>query len=315
MSALPEWIAVDWGTSNLRVWGMSGDDAVVASASSDEGMGKLAPEAFAGVLTGLVAQHVADPARPLDVVVCGMAGARQGWLEAPYMDVPANLGDLGRRAVRPPMPGTALAPHILPGLCRTGPGEEDVMRGEETQLLGFAHLNPGYRGLVCMPGTHSKWATIEGTSVTGFATAMTGELFEVLSTHTVLRHSIGETKTEMDIGGFDAGLRQATDNPELLTSLLFKVRAAALLSGRGPAWCAGYLSGLLIGSEIAGHRAMLRSEPIPLIGSSSLARLYARGFETLGARTRTIDATAATLAGLTAARHQMKGHTSWKTDN
>jgi len=154
-----------------------------------------------------------------------------------------------------------------------------------------------------MPGTHSKWAILDGTRVERFSSAMTGEIFEVLRTHSVLRHSLqGELEGPDRDLGFDAGLAQGLQNPERLTATLFKVRAASLLSGRSAPWCAGFLSGLLIGAEIGGQRDWITAAEIPLIGSPGLCRLYAQAFAVLGAKTRIVDATDATLAGLKAAR-------------
>ena len=157
------WVGVDWGTSNLRAWGIGGSGAVVASADSDQGMGKLVREQFPQALGAALGQ-MPLPAGPLDVVICGMAGARQGWLEAPYLEAPTDLGSLGLGAVSPAMPDEQYRVSILPGVCQRQ-GGENVMRGEETQLLGLASLYPDYAGLVCMPGTHSKWAKLEGTRI------------------------------------------------------------------------------------------------------------------------------------------------------
>jgi 2-dehydro-3-deoxygalactonokinase len=285
LAAAVEWVAVDWGTSNLRAWGIDGSGDVAFARSSPDGMGRLTREQYPSVLTGLLAEvH-----EPVDVLICGMAGARQGWLEAPYLDAPADLSTLARGAVRPDMPGDRFAAAILPG--------------EETQLLGLAALIPGFSGLAIMPGTHSKWALLEGTTLRRFSSAMTGELFELLRLHSVLRHSLGgELEGEDRDLGFDAGLAQGLERPERLTATLFKVRAGALLSDRSPAWCAGFLSGLLIGAEIGGQRDWIGAAEIPLIGSVGLCSLYQGALERLGARARIIDATDATLAGLKAAR-------------
>jgi 2-dehydro-3-deoxygalactonokinase len=297
-----EWIAVDWGTSNLRAWGIDASGGVAFSRSSDQGMGKLTREAYPGVLTALLDDAVTT-AIAIDVLICGMAGARQGWLEAPYLDAPADLSHLAARAVAPEVPGTGLRASILPGVCSRIEGAEDVMRGEETQLLGLSALLPGFAGLVVMPGTHSKWATLEGTRITRFSSAMTGEIFEVLRTHSVLRHSLqGELEGPDRALGFAAGLTQGLEAPQRLTATLFKVRAGSLLSGRSAPWCAGFLSGLLIGAEIGGQRDWITEAEIPLIGSPGLCRLYAQAFDVLGAKTRVVDATDATLAGLKAAR-------------
>ena len=297
-----EWIAVDWGTSNLRLWGIDAGGGITFSRASDQGMSKLSREAYPGVLSGLLADAVPAGAA-MDVLICGMAGARQGWLEAPYLDAPADLSHLAARAVSPDLPGTGLTARILPGVCLRVEGAEDVMRGEETQLLGLSALIPGFAGLVVMPGTHSKWATLEGTRIARFSSAMTGEIFEVLRTHSVLRHSLqGELDGPDRDAGFTAGLTQGLEAPQRLTATLFKVRAGSLLSGRSAPWCAGFLSGLLIGAEIGGQRDWISDAEIPLIGSTGLCALYARAFAVLGAKTRVVDATDATLAGLKAAR-------------
>ncbi len=303
MSSEPEWVAVDWGTSNLRAWGIDAKGEVLFALASDRGMGRLRPDAFADTLSALLSDRVAADGPPLSVLICGMAGARQGWLEAPYLNAPADLGGLMFGAVQPPMPGSRLVPHILPGVCQKFSGAEDVMRGEETQLLGLSALIPGFSGVAVMPGTHSKWALVNDRRIERFATVMTGELFEILRTHSVLRLSLsGDVAGPERDTGFDVGLVAGIDAPEKLSAMLFKVRASSLLSARGPDWCAGFLSGLLIGAEIGGQRDWIGEPEIPLIGGAALCALYVRGFAIIGARARIVDATEATLAGLKAAR-------------
>jgi 2-dehydro-3-deoxygalactonokinase len=294
-----EWVAVDWGTSNLRAWGIDSTGGIAFSRSSPDGMSRLSREQYPEVLTSLLS-GVGDDVE--DVLICGMAGARQGWIEAPYLDAPAELSRLAAGAVAPDMPGR-LSPRILPGVCLRDLGAEDVMRGEETQLLGLSALLPGFSGLAVMPGTHSKWALLDGTRLERFSSAMTGEVFELLRTNSVLRHSLGgELEGEERDVGFEAGLDQGLERPERLTATLFKVRAGSLLSGRSAPWCAGFLSGLLIGAEIGGQRDWIGEAEIPLVGSVGLCGLYQVAFARLGASTRIVDATDATLAGLKAAR-------------
>ncbi|MFD1251998.1 2-keto-3-deoxy-galactonokinase [Devosia equisanguinis] len=301
MTLTVAWIAVDWGTSNMRCWGIDAHGAILASATSDKGMGRLTPQQFPEALRETIAAFPL-PANPVDVLICGMAGARQGWREAPYLEAPADLRGLAAAAVRPDMDDQGLQPLILPGICQKQ-GGENVMRGEETQLLGLATLLPDYSGLVCMPGTHSKWALLRGTHIEHFTTAMTGEMFDVLKTHTVLRHSLtGELDGPARAEGFAAGAADGLERPQDLLGQLFRVRAAALLSGRQPDWCAGYLSGLLIGTEIAANRHQIGNEPVPLIGSASLCALYVKVLEMAGAKGRPVDATEVVLAGLKAAR-------------
>lgn len=300
MSESVAWIAVDWGTSNLRGWTLDSAGAVLASRSSPKGMGKLTREEFPVALAELLADI--PLAGPTDVLICGMAGARQGWIEAPYLEAPTDLRGLFKGAVQPESGSDKLNVSILPGVCQKA-GADNVMRGEETQLLGLASTLPGYAGLVCMPGTHSKWALLDGTKIDHFSTAMTGEMFELLSTQSVLRHSLGgDLNTPERAEGFSAGAADGLAHPADLLGQLFRVRASALVSGRQPAWCAGYLSGLLIGTEIAANRHQIGNEPVPLIGSPTLCALYGQVLEMAGAAGRPVDATAVVLAGLKAAR-------------
>lgn len=302
MTEIVDWVAVDWGTSNLRAWGIARDGAVAFEKTSPKGMGKLTREEFPGALDEVLDGVEPSSGSTLDVLICGMAGARQGWLEAPYLEAPTDLRGLLDGAVRPSMSDGRIAPAILPGVCQKA-GADNVMRGEETQLLGLAALSPGFSGVVCMPGTHSKWARLSGTRIESFSTAMTGEMFEVLRTHSVLRHSLtGDLDGPGRSEGFAAGAVAGLEHPEQLLGTLFQVRASSLLSGRQPDWCAGYLSGLLIGTEIGSNRHLIGEQAVPLIGSPALCALYAQVLGMIGARGEPQDATQVVLAGLQAAR-------------
>lgn len=297
-----DWVAVDWGTTNLRAWGIGENGAVLWEKSSPKGMGKLAREDYPAALAELIDGMEPAGAGPLDVLICGMAGARQGWLEAPYLEAPTDLRSLLSGAVRPETGNARITAAILPGVCQRN-GADNVMRGEETQLLGLASLQPGYSGMVCMPGTHSKWAQLDGTRIEHFSTAMTGELFELLRTQSVLRHSLaGDQDGPRRQEGFVTGAEMGLGNPAQLLGTLFQVRAGALLSSRQPDWCAGFLSGLLIGTEIGSNRHLIGAEPVPLIGSPTLCALYAQVLAMAGARGTPMDATEIVLAGLKAAR-------------
>ncbi len=302
MSNALDWVAVDWGTSNFRAWGIAANGAVLFEHDSPKGMGKLTREEFAPALLEVLGPAAEARNGELQVLICGMAGAKQGWLEAPYLEAPVDLRGLLADAVRPSMPKANIAPAILPGVCQKA-GDENVMRGEETQLLGLAALNPSFNGLVCMPGTHSKWALLSETRIEHFSTAMTGEMFEVLRTHSVLRHSLaGDFDGPARAEGFAAGAADGLEHPDRLLGTLFRVRASSLLSGRQPAWCAGYLSGLLIGTEIGSNRHLLGGEPVPLIGSATLSSLYQEVLAMIGVQGTPQDAKETVLAGLKAAR-------------
>lgn len=296
------WLGVDWGTSNVRAWGVDAAGVTVFSRSSDEGMSRIAAPDYPRVLSDLAGDAERSPSRPLEVVICGMAGARQGWREAPYLEAPADLAGLALAAVVPEGSDPDLRVRILPGVCQKVTGHEDVMRGEETQLLGLSTLQPGFSGLVVLPGTHCKWAEVAGRRLLRFGTAMTGEVFEALAAHTVLRHSLaGEADTNEVDAGFEEGLAAGLAAPQRLLGQLFRVRSAALLSARSPGWCKGHLSGLLIGSEIAGFSDWGSGE-VALLGSASLCGLYARGLTAMGRTSRVIEAAEATRAGLSTAR-------------
>lgn len=302
MTEIVDWVAVDWGTSNLRAWGITSDGSVAFEKTSPKGMGKLAREQFPAALSEVLEGVAPASAGSLEVLICGMAGARQGWLEAPYLEAPTDLRGLLDGAVHPVMADSHIAAAILPGVCQKA-GADNVMRGEETQLLGLAALKPGFSGVVCMPGTHSKWAQLSQTRIERFSTSMTGEMFEVLRTHSVLRHSLGgDLDGPGRADGFATGAAAGLAHPEQLLGTLFQVRAGSLLSDRQPDWCAGYLSGLLIGTEIGGNRHMIGEQAVPLIGSPALCTLYAQVLGMIGVRGEPQDATAIVIAGLKAAR-------------
>jgi 2-dehydro-3-deoxygalactonokinase len=303
--AAVDWIAIDWGTSNLRAWGMTGEGEVLAARESDRGMGRLSPADYPGVLFELTRGWTArDPdAGPLPVLICGMAGARQGWCEAPYLAVPTP--PLGPGAVTPADAPKGFAVRILPGLSQSHP-RPDVMRGEETQIAGALACAPGFEGTVCLPGTHCKWASVAGGAVTGFQSFLTGELFELIGARSVLRHGLagaGADQPAFD-AAFTAAVAESLAEPAALSAELFGIRAAGLLGAVSADAGAGRLSGLLIGAELAACRAAWTdNRPLIIVGAGRLTELYAMALATAGAAApRRLHATEATLAGLRAAR-------------
>ncbi len=288
-----DWIAVDWGTSNLRAWRV-GPQGVVAQASSDDGMGKLDRDQFEAALLRLIGPWLAGP---MTVIACGMVGSRQGWHEAPYRTVPCV--PLARDAlVTVPTHDPRLTVHVAPGLRQLVPA--DVMRGEETQIAGALALG-ALDGVICLPGTHSKWAQISAGEVISFQTFMTGEMFALLSTQSVLRH--GMAGDGWDDAAFDAALSDALSRPERIAARLFGLRAEGLIAGLAPAAARSRLSGLLIGVELAASKPYWLGQAVTIIGAEGLAATYARALLAQGVKAALIPATDCTLAGL-ASLHQ-----------
>ena len=294
----PAYVAVDWGTSSFRLWLIGTDGGVLAERRSGEGMTTAARTGFAEVLQS----HLAAVSAPagLPVLVCGMAGAKQGWVEAGYLDTPAALADIPAAAVR--VPGLPADIRILPGLAQRDAAAPDVMRGEETQLLGAAaELGDGDH-LVCMPGTHSKWVRLSGGRVTGFSTFMTGELFEAIATHTILSHALADAGAIAgDNDAFRAAVARMVANPALATSQMFSVRAGSLIAGLSPVDAKARLSGALIGLEIAGALSLVaEGTPVTLVVSGGLGALYKDALAAAGLSPVVIDADAAVRNGLAA---------------
>ena len=283
------WIAVDWGTSHLRAWIMGAEGAVLSQHASDDGMGTLTPDGFAPALKRLVGDL------DLPVIACGMAGSRQGWAEAPYVAVPCKPPGLDQ--------ATRVGKvHILPGMRQDQPPE--VMRGEETQIAGFLSRDKDFDGVICLPGTHTKWAHISAGEVVSFRTAMSGELFALLAERSILRHSVEEG---WDAASFLHALSETLSRPESLAVGLFGIRAADLLHevGRGGAFAR--LSGLLIGAELAAMRPYWLGQQVAVIGADRVARIYEQALAAQGVAVRLHEGDEMTLLGLKAAHRALEG--------
>ncbi|SIO31311.1 2-dehydro-3-deoxygalactonokinase [Vannielia litorea] len=291
---IASWIAADWGTSNLRLWAIGPEGEVIGRASSNKGMGKLDPSGYEPVLLELAEPWLGRHAT--DVLICGMAGARQGWVEAPYAAAPCKPA--GLPPVSAPTDDPRLRVRILPGVSQSDPA--DVMRGEETQVAGFLAGNPAFDGILCLPGTHSKWVHVSAGEIVSFRTFMTGELFSLLSSQSVLRHALhGEG---WDESAFAQAAAVAMSRPERLASSLFSLRAASLLTGLAPGTARARLSGTLIGLELAAARPYWLGQRVALIGGPLLTEPYAKALAAQGLAPEIHDGENLALAGLTAAR-------------
>ncbi|MCC7548894.1 MAG: 2-dehydro-3-deoxygalactonokinase [Burkholderiales bacterium] len=282
-------IAIDWGTSSFRAYRLARDGSIVQTRAAPMGIMQVEDGRFAQALQSRIGDWLA--AGETRVLMSGMIGSRQGWKEAPYVSTPAGADAIAAGMVSVAME-TGAAAWIAPGVCtRDAAGVPDVMRGEETQILGVLESLPVADAWICLPGTHSKWVYVRERCIERFTTFMTGEVFAVLKAHSILGRMMDDVAVDLD--AFDAGLDAGAGDG--LLHRLFGVRARALF-GELPAGHSGaYLSGLLIGSELASLPQEL--DHACLLGSSELTRLYRHALERRGVRVQSLDQHAAA-AGL-----------------
>jgi 2-dehydro-3-deoxygalactonokinase len=288
-------IAGDWGTSRLRLYLCDKAGHVLARAEGEGAAVADCAGRFAAAVAPWDKAHGMLPA-----VLGGMVGSTIGWREVPYLKCPARPGGIAGAALRLEADGRAVA--ILPGLSCTGKtGAPDVMRGEETQILGALRLAPELargRHVICMPGTHAKWVVVEDGAVIEFQTALSGELFELLRRHSVLARDGGEVDAASP--AFALGLQTAQQNPQSdLLYLLFSARSRVVTGQMPKGDAASYLSGLVLGKDAATAAHLFDlGGTVPLICAPSLAALYARALAAYDVKTVMIDGDRASLAGL-----------------
>ena len=282
-------IAVDWGTSALRGARLDGAGRVLEEKSAPLGILNVPNGDFAGVFEAQFSDWMKPGARCL---ISGMAGSRQGWVEAPYVACPAGPDELARHLHWVERDRIAL----VPGLSDAQGDVPDVMRGEEVQIFGAMRLAGLADGLFVLPGTHSKWATVRGGKVTGFRTFMTGEAYGLFAQHSILARTL-DANAPLDEAAFRRGVGRAGDGEGLLHNA-FGVRALGLFGRLSPAESASYLSGLLIGEEL-GHQQLPAGSEVIVIGASALVARYALALGERGATVRKFGAEA-TWAGLRA---------------
>lgn len=288
----PTWIAADWGTSNVRFWAVGADGTVLGERTSADGMGSLTPNDYESVLS----QSCDDWLKTAKTVVaCGMVGSRQGWVEAPYQTVPCAV--CPNKMVTAPIQRDELTVHVIPGIRQTDPA--DVMRGEETQIAGFLSLNDDWDGVICLPGTHSKWVHVSAGEVVSFQTCMTGEMFALLADQSVLRHSIADDG--WDDEAFLDALSQTMSRPERMAGQLFSLRASQLVHNTNTQTLRARLSGVLIGAELAATKPYWLGQNVALIGADAVSQPYLAGLAAQGVAVTRADATDMTLAGIKAA--------------
>ena len=280
-------IAVDWGTTNRRVFVFDPEGRVIDRFADGAGVLSIRSEEFPPVIT-MLRDRCGD--RPM--LLAGMIGSNRGWIEAPYVDCPTTIDGLAARLVAV----DGMPVHIVPGVCDRTMGRADVMRGEEVQLLGALAGGMIVQDMQSsLPGTHAKWARLEQGAICGFKTVMTGEMFALLRRHSLLA---GPLTGEVEPGpAFEEGVRTALERRELLADL-FAIRARTLLGTLAAEDVSSFCSGLLVGTDVAIGLDFVHGGAVALIGAPALTRLYASALALAGRQSQQIDGEAAFLAGI-----------------
>ncbi|MBV8970825.1 MAG: 2-dehydro-3-deoxygalactonokinase [Sphingomonadaceae bacterium] len=278
-------VAVDWGTTNRRAWRVA-DGHATSLLSDDRGI--LAVTDFAAAVADVQARA---PGLPL--LMAGMIGSNRGWREVPYVPAPATLTEIAAAVdwVEPEI-------GIVPGVSFADGALADIMRGEEVQLLGACALAAvECDGLVCHPGTHTKWAEMEGGAIARFRTVMTGDLFAALQHKSILTDLLAHA-APVD-AAFLAGVDHALANSDL-TAELFAVRARVVLGLAEARHAASYVSGLLIGTDVRTGLGRVRADVVPVLGAPALTARFAAALARAGRHATEHDGDAAFIAGMTA---------------
>jgi 2-dehydro-3-deoxygalactonokinase len=283
-------IGLDWGTTSLRAYLFETDGSIAASRQLAAGIMHVALDGdVAAGFARVLDQACGDwrSARPhRAIIACGMIGSAQGWREAAYLEVPATLDALGRALTTVELAGGGVL-HIIPGLIERGP-LPNVMRGEETQIAGVLDLDSVTRRstdmLIGLPGTHSKWARVRDRAIVGFHTFMTGEVFAALCAHTLLGRTMRPAAVP-DLAAFDRGVEVARSPAGRagVLSTMFSARTLGLVGTLAAEAQADYLSGVLIGHELAALAQL--GEPldaIVLAGGDALCQRYQRALAAFG---------------------------------
>ena len=267
-------IAVDWGTSNFRAFRINAEGAVVARCSSPQGILRVGKGNFETALRAEVGAWLQEGED--HILLCGMVGSRQGWVEADYLRCPVGIEELAASLVRVPFFGAEVL--LVPGVM--GPAAANVpelMRGEETAAMGILDAGAG-AGLVCFPGTHSKWIELSDRRIVSFTTSMTGDVYSALCKCTILERTM-TNGTATDEAAFRDGVLRSADSGGLLHHL-FGVRTRVLMGQLREEASASYLSGLLIGHEV--RATMPHGARVVLVGAAQLCGLYVQAIEACG---------------------------------
>ncbi len=283
---MPSFIIVDWGTTNFRASLIDENNQTVDSLSSNDGMMRFEKNEFHSFLLKQIEPWLIKN-KTLKVFMSGMVGSLNGWLETKYLHCDTNLDELSQNLVQ--IPNIKENIYIVPGVKTLKNGLVDLMRGEEIQIFGaLQHLKVNDAVLI-LPGTHSKWAQVQNENIIDFKTNMTGEVFNTLSTNTILAKSI-ESK-EINQNAFNQGLELSGKKGGLLNQV-FQARAQAKNIGEDKVY--SFLSGILIGHEVKEMSKLFEANKVIIVGNSTLNSLYEEALKIYGIDSEIVDAKIAT---------------------
>jgi 2-dehydro-3-deoxygalactonokinase len=283
------YIAIDWGSTNLRAWLYQGEQCL-ESRQSEAGVTRLNGESPAAVFSEIT-RGWRDGATP--AVMAGMVGSNVGWKVAPYLPVPVHFSAIGQQL-------TSVGDNvwIIPGLSVSRDDNQNVMRGEETQLLGARMIAPS--SVYVMPGTHCKWVQADRQQINDFRTVMTGELHHLLLRHSLVGAGLPEQVSAP--GAFNAGLERGLHSPDILPQL-FEVRASHVLGSLPREQVGEFLSGLLIGAEVATLSERFRDPQVTIVAGEALANRYQQALSAIGRQTTVVSGDNAFQTGIRSIIH------------
>ncbi|PIJ49555.1 2-oxo-3-deoxygalactonate kinase [Erwinia sp. OLTSP20] len=289
---MSSYIAIDWGSTNLRAWYYR-HGQLIDERRSEAGVTRLEGRTPLQVFNTVTADW---PVNDLPVVMAGMVGSNAGWLSVPYLPCPVSLDQLASHLTR-----VEQRAWIVPGLKVSREDNYNIIRGEETQLLGASELAPS--SLYVMPGTHAKWVVSQQKQIVDFRTVMTGEMHHLLLKHALIGAGLPQQKQHPE--AFRAGLITGS-NDSTIIARLFEVRARHVLGALAQSAVSDYLSGLLIGHEVASQLRHFNSKaPLTLIAGKALAHRYQQAFELQGVSITVLDGDDAFQQGIRSIAHEL----------
>ena len=279
---------IDWGTSNFRALLLDENFKEIDSITTSDGMLSLEKEEFYPYIKKTLAKWLD---KDLKIYMSGMVGSQNGWLETKYALCDVSLDDLSKDLVK--IPNIEDNIYIVPGVKSEKNNSIDLMRGEEVQIFGAIEKMQMNDGFFILPGTHSKWVEIKDKKIVNFKTNMTGEVFNLMSTNSILEKSI--KSTELNSVAFDKGAELSLSGGGLLNHM-FQARAQANDIGDDGVY--SFLSGIVIGAEIKQMNSVFNPKEVVIIGTLTLNDLYKSILSKYNIKTTSIDAKTATNIGM-----------------